>query len=88
MQVPILKPEGPELAGLEFGHTGAATALVITDRCLGTSAGFDCTLCVFSIAKPQETLCKVEHAHGHGITAVAHYTMTIMKNVVLCRCPY
>jgi WD40 repeat protein len=72
LQVPLLKPAGPELVGPEYGHTDAVTGLVITDRGLAMSAGFDRALCVFSITKPRETLRKVERAHAHGITAVAH----------------
>jgi hypothetical protein len=72
LQVPLLKPTGSKLVGPEFGHADAVTALVITDRGLAMSAGFDCALCVFSIAKPFKTLHKVQRAHDHGITADAH----------------
>lgn len=72
VQEPLLTAIGTPLSGTECGHTGAVTAVVVTDRHQAMSAGLDRALCILMVTKPRESIRKIERAHLQGIISVSH----------------
>jgi hypothetical protein len=71
VQQALIEPITPELSGAKLGHTDAVVAIVITDTGLVMTGSMDCSLCVFDINRPSESVRKIENAHDK----VTHFTL-------------
>jgi hypothetical protein len=63
LQKPLMEPVTPELSGAKLGHTDSVAAIVISDAGLVMTGSLDCSLCLFDINRPVESMRKMSKAH-------------------------
>jgi hypothetical protein len=86
VQKPLIEPVSQELSGTEHGHTDAVTAIALTDTGLAMSGSLDCTLCVFDIYRPCETMRRIENAHEKVLTPLCgpmNLTIALQPSITL-----